>query len=307
MFRLIFRGMVLFRIREGRLTVLMVQDRGHGGHHRHVPRISFSCRGDGVPMLNRRYDIALDDTVRIDVPGKGGVTKHESFDQYVPSLPRLHRDGEMGEENDQFISARMTVPAGIARVGSLVRWTRAYPPQGPDGHVLGVEAPVEVSFMNSAIRGGMADQIVVEAKASSVGVQSASGLPGRLTPLDPGDPGGDELSPDLIEVLVTNYPRPRSHPTPWNFHYQWMFSALSFTNPREFDAAQFAELRGHAERYYGGALWREDYDGTTRGYPFPYLQPAADGDAPIVVPPGLGPLKSASDMPLCGGGQDGPH
>lgn len=294
--RVVFRGLMVFQLPETHLRAVLISHGRHGGVHDHKPRVRFIGReASKVFRGEQAFDLS-GRTLTLGIAGANPAapSRHRSFVDHVPQLRLLHL-GPKGREDSQYRAAEVIVPAGVIRARELVTW-----------QVNGTESPAEVRFMNSDVRGHVASETVLEVEGSALTIQTDSpiaGLPGSLTPLAAAGGLEDEVGPDTVEILITNFGPQRSMPVPWSLHYQWTFRFAGYADV-PFDQARFTRFTDDLGAAYASE-WAQDFqhlnNGQARGQPFPYLRLKDPG---AIVPPR--PLDDPWDRPLCPQADDGP-
>ena len=338
--RIIFRGLTLFTFEKeadpsvtnqnrGRLTAHLVS---HGeGQHKHRPKLQIFGR-DTSPNGSQHPVLAEDlqgKTVAMKLEGHtgtaDGVKVLPSFLDYVPDLGLLigevrpHLSPEEFESiKRKYVAATVVIENGEIRSRDFVSW---------DWHGNG---PAPVAYMGTSFRGFAASEVVVDVGDDSEGsddddakylsiTSKARHLNYKCFPLARNSSGGsDDVSPNTVEVSITNFAHQRPHPLYWNMHYQWLFAAAGF-EPR-LDSAG-APLYAGSEQYVALKKAAQDFDKMEwdhdfldehqrLGHPFPFildrlepLAPIAEFREPYVptghppFPPGTG--HDPNSRPIC--------
>ena len=340
--RIIFRGLTLFTFEKeadprdpthnrGRLTAYLVSH-GDKGPHVHRPKLQILGRTapngtEPVPAPARDFN----KTVTMKLEGHGtadGVKVLPSFLDYVPDLRLLNTEKRPGFSpgakesiNPAYVAATVVIENGDIRSRDFVSW---------DWHGNG---PVPVAYMDTSFSGFAASEVVVDVGDDSDGnaddrkkylsiTSKETHFNHTCFPLVKGSAGGsDDVSPNAVEVLVTNFAYQGRRPLFWNLHYQWLFAAAGFTprleNAGYAGSAQFKALEVAATAF-DAAEWKHDSTDTTDmlGHPFPFIIDKLDkfgrieeGSAPYILqgppppPPGRGmydlPLHDPNSRPIC--------
>jgi hypothetical protein len=88
----------------------------------------------------------------------------------------------------------------------------------------------------------------------------------------------EEVDPNTVEILFTNYAPQRLRPVFWSLHYEAFFQAagfptLDYTGSRQFQSFEQVALGYDADQ------WNEDAKTMRPDYPFPYI------DTDVIQPP----------------------
>ena len=338
--RIIFRGLTLFTFEKeadpgdpthnrGTLTAYLVS---HGtGPHVHRPKLQIFGR-DTTPDGPQHTVLAEDlqgKTVAMKLEGhaetEDGVKVLPSFLDYVPDLRLLNTEkrpgfspGATGSIKSEYVAAKVVIENGEIRSRDFVSW---------DWHGNG---PVPVAYMGTRFRGFAASEVVVDAGDDSDGNAGSGAKYLRMTfndsqsdykcfPLVGKSGGSDDVSPNTVEVSITNFAHQRPRPLYWNLHYQWLFAAAGFKS--RLDSAN-APLYAGSDQYVALAKaakafdqneWNHDSMVKTShilGQPFPFildrlepLAPIAEFREPYVptghppFPPGTG--HDPNSRPIC--------
>ena len=332
--RIIFRGLVLFRIEKGgeesgRIVANLIDgpESAHAGMggmsalHRHNAEVQIYTGGDLGGRFHRANDpleyVALNrgENIYLTIPASGQyVTRDQTYKDYCPILSGIANGAAVPLErhNDadrmsRFVRNTVTVNRGTIRVRDVVAWDGGAPgaPSGP----VRIDVPAEVQFLGSNVRGHMASECVIDVTDSKdVDIDSTKDNPrsGRRS----GSPRNSlRVPPDTVEILITNFTPQRPKALFWSLHYGWMFEAAGFS-PTTLPADKLEAFKDTARQYDPGAL-REDVDiflgadGKT-GFPFPYLDPstALVGLTKLTYPAGVLVGADPWNRPLCPMGDD---
>lgn len=334
--RIIFRGLTLFTFEKkakpgepnqnrGKLTAYLVS---HGsGPHMHRPKLQIFGRTSPygtepvpAPALDFR-----DTTVTMELMGHGttaGVKVDPSFLEYVPDLGVLNTEKRPGFSpgaaksiDRKYIAATVVIENGTIRSRDFVSWDWQHG-----------NGPVPVAYMDTSFSGFAASEVVVEAGDDSDGseVDEAKHLAMKSIdshfnyecfPLVKGSAGGsDDVSPNTVEVLVTNLAYQTRRPLFWNLHYQWLFAAAGFKprlgetgKPLYANSKQFLALE-KAAKAFDKSEWLHDsaHKDHMLGHPFPFIIDRLDKLAPIGRLPTPDILKAAPPPPAGRGMHDLP-
>lgn len=329
--RIIFRGLALFEFgKDGQLIANLLNDQGAKGVHNHEPQMRVIGRA-AAPVSRSITGY----TINLNQGGggaAGGVVRDPTFNDHVPSLRAIDPAGPTGKEYPSLVAARVVVPEGRLHVSGLVTWPSdrvAAPPTGTrPGQPQSLHWPAQVRFVGSNLRGHMANECTIDTDwdtldvlAKTIGEPSPAPGPEPVFPDNPIQPVttakygaanatfSQQIEPDWIEVLVTNFAPQREYSVPWSLHYQWMFRL------RGFAASPLSGYDSFAARANGygpstsppppgrGRELDEDltlFPGVAaNGYPFPYIHfPTAYSYS------GPRPLQDPFNRPICPQGQE---
>ena len=327
--RIIFRGLTLFEFAKeadpgdpkhnrGTLTAHLVS---HGtGAHVHRPKLQIyglttSNGTQPEPAPARQFNETVTMALKRRTSPPAGVSVATSFLDYVPDLnllsPRAKRSGDI---DMGFVEASVVLNEGTLRARDFVSW---------DWHG---NAPVPVAYMGTSFRGFAASEAVVDIDDKSVVGDNCfviesndSATNGEWTPMVMGSETSDDVSPNTVEVSITNFAHQRPHPLYWNMHYQWLFAAAGF-EPL-LDAATKEPLYAKSEQYlalkkaaqdFDKTEWDHDFDDIVQrlGHPFPFILDRLEPLAPIAefrepyVPTGHPPFPPGTghdprSRPIC--------
>ena len=327
--RIIFRGLTLFTFKKeadpgdpthnrGTLTAHLVS---HGeGQHKHRPKLQIFGRntsnGAGrVPAPARNFN----ETVTMELKSvsniPAGVSVATSFLDYVPDLNLLSPKAERSGRIDmQYVAASVVLNQGTLRARDFVSW---------DWHG---NAPVPIAYMGTRFRGFAASEAVVDIEDQSVAVNDCfaiqsndSATNGEWTPMVMGNETSEDVSPNTVEVSITNFAHQGARPLYWNLHYQWLFAAAGFQPlldsagaPHYAGSDQYLALAKAAQAFDQNEWDHDSMANTshTLGHPFPFildrlepLAPIAEFREPYVptghppFPPGTG--HDPNSRPIC--------
>lgn len=314
--RIIFRGLVLFRIEkegwpEGRIVAQLIEDKSMSGAmpssmsaHAHQAEIQILTGKQGQSLVP--VPLARDVDVTFTAAGPEYVSRAPSYSQYVPKLgdiagQRFTRTDPVMQD-PRFIRNLIFVNRGTIRAKDLVTWDAGgYPLDGSAGTGTSVVAPVDVQFMFSDWAGAVASECIIDIEeATRLSVSSTDGV--FTNPdlhAEPTASHDDQhVPPDTVEILVTNLPPQRRKPVPWSVHYQWLFRAAGYT-PGPIDPNEVAAFRNEARAY---AKIRSKIDPTA---------PPTDAfnfdaeDLPFLAGPTALPFPYLAMPPVSGGGSGG--
>lgn len=329
--RIIFRGLMAFAFDEaipdpaaarddedlGTMTVLLVSGSGHG--HDHEPRLRFIADegprgGNGrgtvkqLPIRHRRIDVDWASPTEPD-----GVRVSRSVLGHVPRLQDLIGGAPYARDADylglaapaklkKLVVSQIVVPRGRLVATKLV-WCECQE-HHPQFH-----QPVRMAGLGLPAF-HMASELVVETSRDGNAqlnldyetfTTNNKGQLARLHRFVPASGHAQEVPPDTIEVLVTNFTHQRPVMAPWSVHYQWFFllqqdptaGSVRFTRPM-LDAIRARLPKDAASR----AAFDHDLDamgpgsGGGTGFPFPYIEHPH-------VNQRLTPLRSPDFRPIC--------
>ena len=332
--RIIFRGLILLKVEEGKLITARLIDAPKAIHasmqhhpnspsHEHTGQIqSFTGQPDGGPKpldlddqirpLDRDGQIRTldpDEQIHLEIPGEPDVAKAESYDKYCPSLPKIANAAglkRVGGPNLEYVKQTVTVNRGIIRARDVVSWDAGGGEQRePDG----INLPAAVTFFGTTVTGYAASECVIDVEnADSVLVhhfKKGSTEPYLIETKVAQKISNLDVPPGTVEILITNFTHQRQA-LPWSLHYRWMFEAAGYLAK---PLGSLDELREIARRI--GEKAQEDLkldiaafvaDGET--LPFPYFDPATalpcrggvnSGSAGVAAAKAADPW----DRPLC--------
>jgi hypothetical protein len=270
---------------------------------------TMSSIGQTVPdVLHPR---ALLGDISIGDPHSGElVNVEESYRKHCPNLshiltnaPGFRVDGPpkpADRKRNEFIKSVVTIYGGTIRVREVVTWDAGEYPLVYSPNTGGkATTAAEVRFLGSTVRGHMASECVVDIESNVI--NGAESLTGGV---------------DVREILITNFPPPRSLPVPWSLHFFCLFQAAGYIAvPGNLRGSELRWFKRFARGYHSenppedyGRAFAEDEallgdDGMT-GFPFPYLDPADSLSRLKGIRP---PLTDPWNRPLCPQGDNSPH
>ena len=251
------------------------------------------------------------------------VQRSQSYDDYCPRLSAImngrtdvpsteaprHSDAD---RMNAFVPNTITVHGGTIRVREVVSWDGGAFPL-PSGRSAGVEiqAPAEVKFVGSSVRGFMASECVIDIPTDNVHIDGRiANLPDSTRKGDGEGPGKGKPSLFIpqrtVECLVTNFPPQRTMALPWSGHFAALPQAAGYL-PITLPPGEFSEFTAFAEEYDRDAF-AEDEALLKSGFPFPYIDRVRrDIKLAAVNPASATPAQIANDpwnRPLCPQGDE---
>jgi hypothetical protein len=293
----------------GTMAAMPPSGGGHGGHE-HAPQIQVVGDAppphDGMPKDIRNRG----GTIRIIASNGEEPDQARSFIDHVPRLSDVianatdenYRRQQPSQPKPDLVHTNITVNKGIIRTKDVVVWDAgANPLSGPDAPKgLRPAAPAELKFLGSRLKGHMASECIVDiTDVDSLTIEAPDylGLPKRVKPFQ--SPHLD-VSPDMVEILVTNYTPRRLKAVPWGMDFQWLFEREGYPTT-DLGGDEFAYFQRFA-RDYDSTQFDDDsrtfLGGRTFGRPFPYVITYS-----LLKP--LLPLTDLWDRPLCVQGRVG--
>ena len=298
--RIIFRGLTLFTFERpscgangetdaGKLTAYLVNDTKHGSHasqgaggvgvHTHTPRMGIIGRDiDDQSRSRVEQGLPIPRSLELQLHGKrapdSGVVLHESFLRYVPCLTDL-RSADRTTLVPRYVASTVVIPHGRIRARDFVTWDR-----------MG-NAPAELEYMDSNCAGFASNEVVVD-----VGDDADDGAPDspeflqidskddpslrRLRPIALKGEHADEVDPNTVEVLITNFAPQLERAVFWSLHYQWLFQAMSFPTHKYDTSPQFQDFVAAATAYDAAAWTRDVKTVGILDQPFPFIRTAQE-------------------------------